>query len=1483
MATRTAATRTASAQELLENENEDAHEQRQPEPEDAAGMEPRSVRYSRFESMLAQGPQGLHRDLAAKVEAALGRAFPQMEVRFHHLSLSAELVTAHEHTQQGDGSDDDDEDCRAPVARTPPAQSKPRATGDELPTLPNHVLQSLAKVAKKKHVVRKHILKDVSGVFRPGTVTLVLGQSGSGKSALMKLLSGRFPMDPQISLSGDVSFNGMARAEIVHRLPQLLAYVTQTDTHFPTLTVRETLEFAHTCCGATLSKRAEELLSSGTPEENAAAIKAARAIFEHYPDIVIQELGLENCQHTVVGNALVRGVSGGERKRLTTGEMEFGLKYVTLMDEITTGLDSAAAFDIINTQRSIAQRLHKTVVISLLQPSPEIFELFDYVLLLNDGEVLYHGPRHAVREYFEQLGFICPPRRDIADFLCDLGTPQQRQYEYGPLPPQLQRHPRRPSEFAEQFRASEIYRSLEAELTSPVCPELLMDAERHMAPIPEFHQSFWASTWTQVRRQLLLLSRNKPFLFGRAMLVLIMGALFSSVFYQIDLNNAQVVLGVLFASVLFLGLGQASMLTTFFHARAVFYKQRGANFYRTSSYVLASSISQLPMAIAESLTFGSMVYWFGGFVKRAPEFILFEVFLLLSILVFLAWFFFLAAVAPDLHIAKPLAMVSLLAFILFAGFVVTKDHIPDYMSWLYWIDPVAWAMRSLAVSQYRSKELDVCEKDGVQYCTPAFGNKTMGRYLLSLFDVPDDKAWVWLGVVFMGGAYLLFMVLAWLVLEYKRYEKPEHIALPNDLDGADGSVLAMTDDDDDSTKYQSLATPKGDAMAKAPQDNAHVVLDVDPQRSTAKSFSPVTVAFKDLWYTVPVPGDEKNSIDLLKGITGYAMPGTITALMGSSGAGKTTLMDVIAGRKTGGKIRGQILLNGAEASDLAIRRCTGYCEQMDIHSEASTFREALTFSAFLRQSSRVSDAHKYDTVEECLDLLGMQDIADHIIRGSSMEQHKRLTIGVELAAQPSVLFLDEPTSGLDARSAKVIMEGVRKVADTGRTILCTIHQPSTEVFHLFDRLLLLKRGGEAVFFGPLGHQSQTMIDYFEAMPGVHKIKDGYNPATWMLEVIGAGVAGADKSQQAVTTEEVDFVDLYKQSSIKAEFLDAKMQEPGLFTPRDHEQPVTFAEKRAATDWLQFRMIMQRFFTVYWRTPSYNLTRLIISLFLGLLFGLLYVDSTYTTYQGINGGMGMIFLATAFIGIVSFISVLPLAFEERAAFYRERASQTYNSLWYFFAFTIVEIPYVCVGSLLFTAVFYPMVGFQGWANAAFYWFNTVLHILFQTYMGQFLIFAFPSIEVAAVVGMLCNAICIEVAAVVGMLCNAIWFLFMGFNPPALEIPHGYKWLYNITPQRYSFALLAGIVFGECSDSHLAQMARAQALRQPLDTSDWPLGCQVITNAPPSIGKAPIKLYIQKVFGIKHDHLGEYLGIMVAMIVVFRILAAFTMRYVNHQKR
>uniref|UniRef100_K3WZJ2 ABC transporter domain-containing protein n=1 Tax=Globisporangium ultimum (strain ATCC 200006 / CBS 805.95 / DAOM BR144) TaxID=431595 RepID=K3WZJ2_GLOUD len=1013
------------------------------------------LEYTSGKELMAHGPHILNDHVGTRLEAALGRALPQMEIRFNHLSLTAEIAVASE------------------------TQSKA-----ELPTVTNELKRSFAGMLATKKVVHKEILKNVSGVFKPGTITLLLGQPGSGKSALMKILSGRFPVEKNITVEGEVTYNGQAQPELKKVLPQFVAYVNQRDKHYPTLTVKETLEYAHTFTGGELTRRGEELLSRGSPEENKAALEAAQAMFAHYPEVIIEQLGLQNCQDTIVGDAMLRGVSGGERKRVTTGEMEFGMKYVTLMDEISTGLDSAATFDIIKTQRSIAKKLRKTVVIALLQPSPEVFSLFDDVMILNAGEVMYHGPREQIVDYFGSLGFECPPGRDIADYLLDLGTREQRMYEVA-LPQQQAKHPRYPSEFAEVFRRS-------------------------------------------------------------------------------------------------------------------------------------------------------------------------------------------------------------------------------------------------------------------------------------------------------------------------------------------------------------------------------VILEVNANET---GIAPVTLAFKDLQYSVPLPSNPKESIYLLKGITGYALPGTMTALMGSSGAGKTTLMDVIAGRKTGGKIQGQILLNGYEANDLAIRRSTGYCEQMDIHSESSTIREALTFSAFLRQDSSVPDSQKYDSVNECLDLLDLHDIADQIIRGSSVEQMKRLTIGVELAAQPSVLFLDEPTSGLDARSAKLIMDGVRKVANSGRTIVCTIHQPSSEVFFLFDSLLLLKRGGETVFFGDLGKNCRNLINYFESIPGVASLPTGYNPATWMLECIGAGVSND-------AANDMDFVKYFNDSELK-QSLDAELSKGGVGHIAPGISELLFSNKRASSSATQMRFLVTRFFDMYWRTASYTLTRFVLSLVLGLLFGLAFLDVDYDSYQGLNSGLGMVALAIIFNGFISLTSIIPMSVKDRASFYRERASQTYNAFWYFIGSTLVEIPYVFLSGLIFTAVFYPMVGFTGFGAAVQFWLVISLHILFHAYMGQLFAYAFPGEEVAMIFG---------------ILIASIFILFMGFNPPTNAIPSGYKWLYNITPHTYTFSIISALAFGDCSSGATYDSVLGRFVNVGSE-----LGCQPLRNAPITLNQVTVKQYTEDVFETKHDDIGRNFAILVGMVVLLRVLALLALRFINHQKK
>ncbi|KAG6622610.1 pleiotropic drug resistance protein ABC superfamily [Phytophthora cinnamomi] len=673
---------------------------------------------------------------------------------------------------------------------------------------------------------------------------------------------------------------------------------------------------------------------------------------------------------------------------------------------------------------------------------------------------------------------------------------------------------------------------------------------------------------------------------------------------------------------------------------------------------------------------------------------------------------------------------------------------------------------------------------------------------------------------------------------------------------------------DGTASYVMVATPRAASTSPVQEEVPSDMVVVDLHEEQAR-FVPVALAFKDLWYSVPLPHHKHESIDLLKGISGYALPGTMTALMGSSGAGKTTLMDVIAGRKTGGTIKGEILLNGYPATELAIRRCTGYCEQQDIHSEGATIREALTFSAFLRQDSSVSERAKLASVEECLDLLDLRPIADQIIRGRSQEQMKRLTIGVELAAQPSVLFLDEPTSGLDAHSAKVIMDGVRKVADSGRTVVCTIHQPSSDVFFLFDSLLLLKRGGEMVFFGELDNahpddrECGHLIDYFEAIPEVARLPEGQNPATWMLECIGAGVAGAGEKPMTDAAANVDFV-LHFRQSVEQQALVTGLEQPGVSTPAPDRLPeLVFTRKRAASPLTQLRMLMGRFMTIYWRTPSYNLTRFLIAFALAVIFGLVLVNGNYTTYQGLNSAVGIIFMTALYQGYITYVGCLPFTLRERASYYRERDAQTYNALWYFVGATIAEIPYVFGSGLLFTIIFFPLMGAGSFGTAVLYWINVSLFVLMQTYLGQLFIYAMPSVEVAAIVG---------------VLINAIFLLFAGFNPPAGSIPDGYKWLYHITPQRYSLSILVAILFGNCPEDPTYDEATQMYINVRSE-----LACQPLQNTPLSIGHTTVKGYIGDVFNMKYEEVWSNFGCVFIFLVVFRVLSLVALRYINHQKR
>ncbi|XP_020594933.1 ABC transporter G family member 39-like, partial [Phalaenopsis equestris] len=257
--------------------------------------------------------------------------------------------------------------------------------------------------------------------------------------------------------------------------------------------------------------------------------------------------------------------------------------------------------------------------------------------------------------------------------------------------------------------------------------------------------------------------------------------------------------------------------------------------------------------------------------------------------------------------------------------------------------------------------------------------------------------------------------------------------------------------------------------------------ELNTRKQMALPFVPLSLTFDNIKYSVDMPQEMKGTgvadkLMLLKGVSGCFRPGVLTALMGVSGAGKTTLMDVLAGRKTGGYIEGDITISGYPKKQETFARVSGYCEQNDIHSPHVTVYESLVYSAWLRLPSEVDSKTKEMFIEEVMELVEMASLRNALVglpgaNGLSTEQRKRLTIAVELIANPSIIFMDEPTSGLDARAAAIVMRTVRNTVDTGRTVVCTIHQPSIDIFEAFDELFLMKRGGEEIYVGPLGHNS----------------------------------------------------------------------------------------------------------------------------------------------------------------------------------------------------------------------------------------------------------------------------------------------------------------------------------------------------------------------------------------------------------------------------
>jgi len=522
-----------------------------------------------------------------------------------------------------------------------------------------------------------------------------------------------------------------------------------------------------------------------------------------------------------------------------------------------------------------------------------------------------------------------------------------------------------------------------------------------------------------------------------------------------------------------------------------------------------------------------------------------------------------------------------------------------------------------------------------------------------------------------------------------------------------------------------------------------------------------TFAWENLDYVVPYKADPSGEKQLLTGIAGLVKPGTMTALMGSSGAGKTTLLDVLAQRKSMGTVTGQVEVDGMPLRR-DFQRTTGYCEQLDVHVPECTVREALQFSANLRQPAEVSEEEKNAYVEEIIHILEMESISDAMIGttesglGISVEERKRLTIGVELVAKPKLLFLDEPTSGLDAQASYNIMRFMRKLTDQGQAILCTIHQPSSQLFAFFDDLLLLAKGGRTVFFGELGTDSSNLIEYFEKN-GAPKCADDANPAEYILDVVNS--RHSDLDWPTIWNASPERAQLLM--DIKATRVDTGGAPPA---PVDQSSELEFATSTKT----QFRYVVRRMAKTFWRLPGYNMGRLGMLIVFALLNGFTFyrLGNTLVALQSrVFVVFQILVMAPLFCNTVE-----PRFHIERQWFFRELAGKYYS--WKPFAISIIliELPFLIFSVTVFFCILYWTVGFTLNSLSTFYtYLMLVIFTIFAITLGQAIAAWTPSTQIAA----LLNPFIISALN-----------LFCGVVMPYASMPGFYRWtLYWIDPYHY----------------------------------------------------------------------------------------------------
>ncbi|UPK91915.1 hypothetical protein LCI18_002850 [Fusarium solani-melongenae] len=1252
---------------------------------------------------------------------------------------------------------------------------------------PLDVVKSLVDLLSPRKKRRVDILRNFEGVVEEGELLLVLGPPGSGCSTLLKTIAGEtagLEVDPQSYMN----FRGIEESHMRTSFRGDVLYNAEVDTHLAHLTVGETLSFA-------ASAHSRRHVPGGVTRAQADTMMR---------DVMMAIFGISHTVDTRVGDDFVRGVSGGERKRVSIAEAALTGAKLQCWDNTTRGLDSGNAINFCKTLRLQADLVGVAGAVAIYQAPQSAYDLFDRVTVLYEGRQIFFGKITEAKQYFESLGFECPDRQTTPDFLTSMTSAQERRVKPG----YERTAPRTPDEFAERWQASEPRKQLLRELseyeqnhpreerlaeyqTSRRAEQFKSQRAKSPYTISYAHQ-VRLTLWRSWRRLLA----DPGFTIASLLFNLIMALVLGSMFYNLKDDSSTFYYrgGVIFFSLLFNAFASQLEVLTVYAERPVVEKHNRYAFYHQSTQAIASYFIDLPYKTTNMIIFNVTVYFMTHLRREAGNFFFFCLASYLTTLVMSSIYRTLACITRTSHQAMVPSAILSLGLMIYTGFTIPTDYMLGWSRWMNYINPLAYAFEALMANEFHNREFPcgsmvprgpgyddlppesrICAVVGAE---PGSNVVSGDRYINMSFDYSNAHKWRNIGILcgFLAAFFLAYIVSA-------EYAKPPQ---------SKGEVLVFR-----KGKMPPSLKESGKGDSEVQKTERPVVAEkVTNNGSSGLAAGASVFHWEDLCYDIQIKGNERR---LLDHVDGWVKPGMSTALMGVSGAGKTTLLDVLATRVTMGVVSGDTRIDG-KPTDSSFQHRVGYVQQQDVHLNTMTVREALEFSALLRQSAEISREEKIKYVEYVIEMLDMQEFSDAVIgtpgEGLNVEQRKRLTIGVELAARPQLLvFLDEPTSGLDSQTSWAICDLIEKLTASGQAVLCTIHQPSAILFQRFDRLLLLAPGGKTVYFGDLGNESKTLLEYFERN-GAPPCPPDANPAEYMLQIIKP----AHDDEDAIDWHQVwrnspEFKDVKKELVRLNSLASTQPEGSSAFADGDQSQHNEFV----ASFMTQFREVLIRTWKHFWRSPTYIWSKTILIVLASLYLGFSF--NANNTIQGLQNQLYAIFMYLIIFGNIN-EQIMPMFVPQRALYeVRERPSKIYRWNTYILANILVEVAWnTFMAAIMYFCWYYPVGFVQNTTSddVSIRGFLVFLFLLmFMLFTSTFSHFAIVWIETAEEAGVL--------ASLLWMLCIS----FCGVGVPYRDIPKFWTFMYRVSPGTYLVSgVMSTAVYGSdvtCADNEVLHMA------------------------------------------------------------------------------